>query len=139
MSQDQLLYKMRDTLERINIHYCAMDTLTKSEHNLFTESKNALNDCENLMGSKTIVDGVDVSKLDNWRKHIYAKFERMCADYGYTPSRIRSPNRSSELVDVRQKIAKALAKDGFLKIQIAWAMKRDRSTIYNLIEIRKAA
>tara|TARA_R110000851_G_scaffold55421_2_gene130058 strand:+ start:287 stop:712 length:426 start_codon:yes stop_codon:yes gene_type:complete len=141
MSREQLLYKMRDALEMVNIFYSGSSELTPSEQRVFKETTKVLAEAEEAIGGKMIVEGVDISKIDTWRKHIYTKFDRLCADYGYQARVIRSPNRSRELVDVRQKIAKTLFADGkgFNKTQISWALNRDVSSVRALINHRKAA
>jgi hypothetical protein len=125
----------------VNIFYSGSSVLTLSEQRVFKETAKILAEAEEAIGGKMIVDGVDISKIDTWKKHIYTKFDRMCADYGFQASAIRSPRRDRELVDVRQKIAKTLFSDGkgFNKTQIAWALNRDVSTIRSLIMHRKAA
>lgn len=126
--------KMRKVLEKINIYYSKQDNLDKHEIDFFKITSNILNEIDKQ--EKMIFEAENAAEFLGWKKHISYLFESYCNDLGVTKVQIRCPDRTKELVDARQKIAKQLSSKKFSHQQIGWVMARDRSSIYNLIVIR---
>jgi len=65
------------------------------------------------------------------------RFRVLAQQEGFTAKELQAPDRSSDIVDVRRRIAGIMADEGYQLLAIAKAMHRDHSTIAYLLKDRR--
>lgn len=66
-----------------------------------------------------------------------SRFLEICKELGYAPDYILEHCRKAERVKIRHQIANTLYHEGFTPNEIASAMKRERTSVFQMVGIRK--
>ena len=134
--KDNLIKNMADALDQVNVYYSSAENINRHEIDLFNVTAKALDKYEECMRVFSNIHAVNRDESYDWKKHISVLFITECENIGFDPDKIKRANRKPDIVNARQKIAKALHPK-FNYCQIGWAMQRDHTSIRHLIKVRR--
>ena len=72
-----------------------------------------------------------------WKKTIQDDLFYICELYGYQPNEVLDRDRTQGRVQKRRALARELHMLEYTPPQIGWAMRRDRTTINNLLKKKR--